>query len=262
MPRLREPKDRPRPQILTSEPELFEASEPEAIEDGDVTEKVVDNSAPVVDRQGTTEAEAAADLKKQIEALRRGEEEQRRRADKAEAERQQARQDALDRTTEAERARTEVVQSRATLFDTGIAKETDAVDAAKRDLTAAHASGDTEAVINAYERLAEAKARLETLRNGKAAIDSEIEEAKKKPEPKPQAQRQPTLEEVIDSWNVPNNAKQWLKEHSDYVTDPRKNSKIQSLHWDVLDEGHQAFPQVIISLWRRILVFERESRRW
>jgi hypothetical protein len=27
----------------------------------------------------------------------------------------------------------------------------------------------------------------------------------------------------------------------DYITDPRKNAKIQALHWDIIDEGHPAY---------------------
>ncbi len=40
---------------------------------------------------------------------------------------------------------------------------------------------------------------------------------------------------------LPDVARTWLKSHRDYVTDQRKNAKIQALHWDVVDEGHEAY---------------------
>lgn len=235
MPRLRPIKaEQPKPVIQTGT-ELFEAPDPEQKIDKEDTDG---EPEVVVAAESKNEAEAAAELKKQIEALKRSEAEQRQLREQAEQERQQARQEAMARAAEIERFKGEINESRATVFDTGIAKETEAVEAAKRDLGAAHSSGDSEALITAYERLAEAKARLETLKNGKAAIEAEIKEAKSRTETK---QTQP--QDPLDKLNLPDIAKRWLRAHPEYLTDNRKNAKIQALHFDIIDEGHAPYSE-------------------
>src|SRR5262245_8535645 len=48
-------------------------------------------------------------------------------------------------------------------------------------------------------------------------------------------QRQPkTVEEVINTWALPDRAKNWLREHSEFVTDPAKNVMIQRAHADAV----------------------------
>lgn len=238
MPRLRQPPaERPKPQIM-SDPEPFEAPDPEQLKKETEEEQPIEVDV-TPDPEPTPKEDAAEELRKQIEAMRRGEAEMRRRAEQAERERDEARQRAQ---VEAEKARKEVAQSQVTTFDTGIAKETEAVESAKRDLVSATASGDNEGLMSAIERMSEAKARLETLKNGKAAVEAQIEEEKAKPklEPKPQ-QTQPTVDQAIDNFPVPEIAKQWLREHKNYVTDPELNAEIQYLHHKVVKAGHEAY---------------------
>src|SRR5262245_16480691 len=48
-------------------------------------------------------------------------------------------------------------------------------------------------------------------------------------------QRQPqSVEEAINSWGLPDRAKNWLREHSEFVTDPAKNVMIQRAHADAV----------------------------
>lgn len=243
MPRLRQPKEAaPAASVLfgeadKEEPKVVKQEEAEG-DDGEVALKLEPEKSP--------ETLAADELKKQIEALKRGEAEQRRRADQAEREREEARREALDRTTETKRALSDATQARLDFISKTIEKESEAAESAERAVATAMAEGDAVAAAKAQRRLAQAEAQLLALNNGKAAIESEIQEAKtqaeapKKEEPR---QQQATVEQVIDSWNVPSTAKQWLKAHQDYVTDPRKNTKIQALHWDIQDEGHAPYSE-------------------
>jgi hypothetical protein len=48
--------------------------------------------------------------------------------------------------------------------------------------------------------------------------------------PEPQEPQMPTAEQIIASSGLPENAKDWLRAHPDYVLDPVKNAKLQKMH--------------------------------
>jgi len=50
-----------------------------------------------------------------------------------------------------------------------------------------------------------------------------------------------TVKDALEAMNIPNTAKQYLREHPELLTNPRLNAKIQALHYDILEEGHAAF---------------------
>ncbi len=69
-------------------------------------------------------------------------------------------------------------------------------------------------------------------------MDQQIENWKRQRQ-QPQRQQQPqqpqqqqpmTAEQIIANSELPSRAKDWLRKHSDYVTDPAKNAKLQKLH--------------------------------
>jgi hypothetical protein len=64
---------------------------------------------------------------------------------------------------------------------------------------------------------------------------------------------EPTPEQRIRALNLPPLAEAWLVKHPQFVFDPRLNAKVQALHWDVLDEGHEAYgPEYFLELDRRL----------
>ena len=95
-------------------------------------------------------------------------------------------------------------------------------------IEAAGANGDYKAQAEAYGRLARAAANIAKLEDGKLAYEARIESAKTEP----QGDR---FENAISG--MPDNVKTWVRARPEYMTDPRKNSKMQAAHWDALDAG-------------------------
>jgi hypothetical protein len=181
------------------------------------------------------EDEQIVALKKQLDDLKkvgsnRTTELQRLQSETAEnARRAQAAEQERDRAKEG----TEQAQYDAILNAIGAA--TAEGESAERDALAASVANDPVKLIEAQRRISRVESRLERLEDGKTAFEARREAAKTEPRP---VQVDP-FEQQIGA--VPDPAKVWLRGHRDYVTDTRKNAKIQSLHWDVLDEGHTAF---------------------
>lgn len=217
-------------QVQQKEPEIIEQPETTEVPEQETTVEVVETP-----QEAAPENDAAADLKKQIEGLRRAEELQRQGRERAENERQEALRRAREYQQQITVKSAEVTQSRFDAVTNGIAAATAEAETAQRDLEAAILGADAKAQADAQRRIARAESNLSRLEEGKAALEAEYRASQAQPQP----QQQPV--DPIDAWNLPDTAKTWLKGHRDYVTDPRKNAKIQALHWDIVDEGHEAF---------------------
>lgn len=230
MPKLREPpvKEEEKKPVLTAggQPEPFERQEEEQ-------EEVV--------QQPDSNAD---DLKRQLETLRRSEEAARQRAAQAEQQRDQAMRYAQERNAALYNSQKEAVGSRLDSINNGLAAADAEIEEAKGAFRAAAVEQDIDAQVAAQERLAEAKANKVNLTNGKAALERAIQAENERLAAQQQQQAQQPQQpqgDQLDRTNLPQTAKNWLRAHPEYMTDPRKNAKIQSLHWDVLDEGHQPF---------------------
>lgn len=226
------------------------AKEPKQEEKKPVTtagQDSLDTTPPVVVDTGPDKEAEISDLKKQLAAMRRNEEAARQQAAQIAQQRDQALQVAQQRSTELSRSMREATDSRLEAITNGIAAAEAETQEAKKAYQIAIAEGDIEAQVSAQERLAEAKANHINLSNGKAALEQQIkenEERQKQLQAQHQAQQriqQQQPGDQLDRTNLPDTAKKWLRAHPEYLTDNRKNAKIQSLHWDVLDEGHEPF---------------------
>lgn len=209
----------------------FESKEPEVIVDAGVGVQ-----APPGKVEQTTELEAAVEFKKQIEALKRSEETERQRAD---TERQRADQATREREVakvEAGKFRTESFQHQFDSVNSALAASKSEIERAKVDIKTAITSGDVDLQTDAYARLAEASANFTSLNSGLEEMKARAKEPKVE-----QVVQQRVAADPLDNTNLPDTAKTWLRKNPAYLSDPRKNSKIQALHWDVLDEGHKAF---------------------
>ena len=198
----------------TIEPEVVVKVDPEV---ETKTEDIVVKDPAVADL--VTQYKA---LEAQAEAQRVAKEEALRRAQASAAEAAQARQEAVA-------ARSQVASSNLDTVTTALASANAEAEAAKRDIKLAGEAGDYEAQANAYERLASAKALA--LRYDEAKADLE---ARKTRAPEPQRSVDP-VEAYVQGRTEPTAA--WLREHRDYITDPRKNAKLTSAHWDAVGEG-------------------------
>lgn len=179
-----------------------------------------------------------ADLRSQLEALtatQKATDEARRRA---EDEARREREAATKARDEAEKARTEAVGSQAETIESGIAEAQAQAEGAQRDLVAAYESGDFTKVGEAQRKIARAEARILRLEEGKADIEARRTETatRTKTETKPTDQNGDPVERYISQFSP--RSQNWLREHKDAVTDPKKNLRMIAAHNDALAEDH------------------------
>lgn len=229
MPRLREPpvKEEEKPATVAAQDQPFEQVEAQPEQEEAVVQQQPDNNAD--------------ELKRQIEALRKSEREARQRAEQAAAERDQAVRYAQERNVALSQSQRDAVGSRLDSINNGLAAADAEIEEAKNAFRMASIEQDIDAQVAAQERLAEAKANKVNLTNGKTALERAIRDEQERTKEQQRLQQQQQPGDNLDRTNLPQTAKNWLRAHPEYMTDPRKNSKIQSLHWDVLDEGHEPF---------------------
>jgi hypothetical protein len=185
-----------------------------------------------------SEDEATKLLKKQIEDLRRSEEAERQRADQAARDREAAVREAQASKAEALKFQNAATQNQYDAITSGLAAAQAEIERAKGDIKTAIQAGDADLQTDAYGRLAEAAANAKILQDGKLELEEKAKALKEAPVKTEQPQQQG---DQLDRSGLPDTAKNWLRKHPEYLTDQRKNSKIQALHWDVIDEGHKAF---------------------
>lgn len=164
------------------------------------------------------------ELRKQVDALRKSEEIHKKRAETYRQEAAEARQAAQQKDAEVGRSRKDILQSQFDAVSTALAASQSEAESAQRDIKTAIEAQDSSAQAEAFSRLARAQANIAKLEDGKV----EIEHRLKAPEPE-----QPVKNAM------PERIQRWLRKHPEYVQDPRKNDKIRSLHWEIIDEGHE-----------------------
>lgn len=236
MPKLRQPRNQQveKEEVLEADANgrvLFEAEDPKVeVEDTDGADGADDVSTAT-----GGEADDRSALLKQLEDMKASEAAARRAAEQAAAERDAAIKAANDRNAELHNTRTNLTDTRLDAVNAALTAANAAAEAAQRDIAHAESIGDVEAKAEAYRKLARAEANISRLEDGKAAL----EEEKKTAPREPQRMEQPS--DGLDNTDLPARAKAWLRANPEYLRDPRKNAKIQALHWDILDEGHDAF---------------------
>lgn len=140
-------------------------------------------------------------------------------------------QDAARARQEADAARTAVTASNLDTITTALNAATAEIDAAERDYKIAAESGDATAMAASTRRMAKAEALI--LRYDEAKSD--IEARKAAPTPERRTSAPDPVEAYVQGRTEP--TARWLREHREFVTDPRKNAKLTSAHWDAVGEG-------------------------
>lgn len=133
---------------------------------------------------------------------------------------------------EAVEARTREAESQKTTVSTGIAAAKAEADAAEGAYKVAFEAGNAGDAAKAQRRIARAEADMAILEQAKADM-GETRPAPKT-ETRPAAQDDP-VEAFIQS-RTPT-TQNWLRAHRDYLTDTKKNAKMQAAHFDAESEG-------------------------
>jgi hypothetical protein len=186
-------------------------------------------------------------LQKQLEELKKSEEVSRNLAIQAKQREDQKDRELQEVNRRAAEADKKVIQADYQTITTGLEAAKERLESAKRDLRTAETSGDIEAKIEAQDRLADAKYDFRTYQNAKIEIDErfEAEKAAPKVEPKQEA-KQPTVEQAIDSWNLPEITTKYLKAHPGYVTDTVRFNELRYWNDRAVKAGLQVHTQPYI----------------
>ena len=146
---------------------------------------------------------------------------------------ERARREAAEARRLTEVSMSEVQKSRLETITTALSAVQSDIERARADIKSAVEAGDAEAQADAYERLATAKSQIMRLEEGKA----DIEARKAAPPPKKAPSPSDPVEAYIQAAPRGELTTEWLRNHRDYITDQRKNTKLQAGHFDAISEG-------------------------
>lgn len=199
-----------------------------------------------------------ADLKKQLEELKKSE-----RLAKEASERVQRDRDAdrLRHESESVQHKTDTAQAQLDAIDAAIATAKAEADGAERDFEVAVASGDYKAQAESNRRAARAEANIGRLEDGKIELEQRIEATKTQAEKVARAAPREEQRDAVEALQVPERAKEWLREHREFVENPRKNLKLQSAHFDAIDEGYKEFSTDYFVAVERLLGLRKEEKQ-
>jgi hypothetical protein len=232
----------------TSSEQLIASDDLELTIEGDEEVEVqqqaekVEKAAPPEKKE---EDEAAA-LRKQLDELRGSEELNKREMQRMQQEREAAVAARQKAEQEASRYRLEGEQSQLDAIMNAMAAAKAEADAAEQLLETAITEQDAKKQAEAHRRLAKAETNLSRLDDGKTELEyrisllqrPKVEEKRAEPE---KAAAAPQQQDPIESLQMPDRAKEWLREHPEYIQNPRLNARLQVAHWDAIEAGHKEF---------------------
>ncbi len=202
-------------------------------------DKEVEVDTPEVEKKEPETVPSVDALQKQIQDLEKAEQTARDARDAAIAEREAALADRQKFETEATKSKLSVEQAQLETIETAISAAQADADAAQRDIKTAIINADPDAQTEAYRRLAKAETYLGRLEDGKGELEARVARAKALAEKPPEVEKKAT--DPVEALNLPDRAKEWLRERPEYINDQRKNVKLQAAHWDAIEEGHKPF---------------------
>lgn len=184
------------------------------------------------------EDEEKVSLKKQLEDLRRANEEHRRVAEEALRQHQVALTEVGRKDRELSVAHDYRDQADLDAITSAMAAADSEAASAQQAYEAAQTNQDFKAAAEAQRRLTRAETRLVQLEDGKHALEARRERVRNEPKPTPTP---PSLESYIDSMpNLSGSQKDWLKKHPELMQDQRKNIRLQNAHLEAEDKGFTA----------------------
>lgn len=194
--------------------------------------------APIVVK--TEDDPEKTEMRKRLDALEGAE----RRAQEAEATlaRQQAAQEATARKYQEEhrKLQDDAAQSQYDSVVNALSAAQTELESAKRELQSAGMEQDWARIAEANDRIGRSAGDVRDLERAKIQLENYREAAAKAPAEQVQVTQDP-IEAMLAQAPLPPKGKDWIRAHPEFWTDPRKNAKIQALHWDAIEAGHEAF---------------------
>lgn len=183
-------------------------------------------------------------LAQQWEDLKADNERERKRAEAAERREAQARADATQARQQATVAHSSAVESQYDTVASGLEATKAEVASAKQEYAAAFEKGDAAAMAEANYKIANAAARAARLDEAKAELEFQRKQPQRQQQrtERAEARQDAVDDDPVESYvrgRAPQTTK-WLRAHSEYITDRRKNMKLNAAHTDALAEGFDA----------------------
>ena len=208
-----------------------EEKKPAAEDDGGV-DVVIETSAPAKKESKSTSYSEDDELekydekvKKRISDLQSGFHSERRRAEEATKEREEAIAFAQSVAEENKKLKGSLSEGQSALLEQAKRVVSNEVDEAKRRYKSAYESGDSDALVEAQESLTSAKIKMERVNNFRPALQKEENEVKIAPREVP---RQPQADPK---------AARWQSENSWFGSDDEMTSFALGLHTKLIKNG-------------------------
>lgn len=132
---------------------------------------------------------------------------------------------------EVQKSKQEAVESNRATILTGIAAAKAERESAERDYKLAFEAGDGSAMAKAQSRIADAQYDLRDLERSKIDLDNAPQQKGQTHHVEDQTYVDP-IEKFIQEKSAPTQA--WLREHTEYLRDPKKNARMVAAHWDAV----------------------------
>ena len=132
---------------------------------------------------------------------------------------------------EVQKSKQEAVESNRATILTGIAAAKAERESAERDYKLAFEAGDGSAMAKAQSRIADAQYDLRDLERSKIDLDNAPQQKGQTHHVEDQIYVDP-IEKFIQEKSAPTQA--WLREHTEYLRDPKKNARMVAAHWDAV----------------------------
>lgn len=203
-------------------------------EDDEVVVTIEDVADPAAAAAG--KEDPAASLKQQFTELQTQTERERTRAVEAEGRAAAATREAEAARKEAQTARVEIVDTQFATVTSGLEAAESEAKAAEQEYTSAFERGDGPAMAAAQRKMARAETRIQRLEESKADLEArkKAAPAEERREPARPASADP-VEAYIAGRTEP--TAKWLREHREWISDPRKNAKLTAAHYSAQGEG-------------------------
>ncbi len=213
-------------------PEAEVAKTPEA------DQKPDDKADPAVART----REPVADLAEQFKAAQDATDRERSRREAVERQIMEERRAAAHLAQERDHYRHGMTSREAEVINAGINAAENERLAAKSAFKNAFDAGDSEAMAEAQAQMADASTRKLRFSEAKYELEARFEQEQaerqqpqQQPQPQPQQQPADQFEAYLGQFTKP--TADWMRDHRDWVTDGKKNAKLQSAHYDAVANG-------------------------
>lgn len=148
-----------------------------------------------------------------------------------------ARRQAEERANAAERARAEAAGS---TQDANVSFLTSALDSVRQGLGILQANLSEAYAVQDFAQVAQIQVEISRHAQRESQIEAGLEQLKAMPREQPRQMPQtPSPEQQVEAvaQQLTPNAAAWVRQHPDYITDPQKNARLMSAHYDAMARG-------------------------